>query len=80
MKKTLISTLLLLAGLAVMAQPQLRKDNIDEVMQAMTIEEKAAPRPCFPTVLRVYASTPRGGPVSPWTTCPQTCCIMNNVR
>lgn len=42
MKKTLISTLLLLAGLAAMAQPQLRKDNIDEVMQAMTLEEKAA--------------------------------------
>jgi beta-glucosidase len=27
--------------LSVLAQPQLRKDNIDEVLKAMTLEEKA---------------------------------------
>ena len=27
---------------AALAQPQLRKDNIDEVLQAMTLEEKAS--------------------------------------
>ena len=41
MKKTILSVLA--AGLALMAaaQPQLRKDNVDEVLKAMTLEEKA---------------------------------------
>ena len=30
-----------LCAVAATAQPQLRKDNIDEIMKAMTLEEKA---------------------------------------
>lgn len=33
---------MMVAGLISTAQPQLRKDNIDEVLKAMTLEEKAA--------------------------------------
>jgi len=41
MKKTLIMGAMLLGGIAMNAQPQLSKDNIDEVLGAMTLEEKA---------------------------------------
>ena len=41
MKKTLLTGALLLATIAIFAQPQLTKDNIDEVLGAMTLEEKA---------------------------------------
>ena len=41
MKKTLLTGALLLATTAIFAQPQLTKDNIDEVLGAMTLEEKA---------------------------------------
>ena len=41
MKKILISGAILLSATALFAQPQLTKDNIDEVMGAMTLEEKA---------------------------------------
>ena len=41
MKKILIAGALLLGASALFAQPQLSKDNIDEVLNAMTIEEKA---------------------------------------
>ena len=41
MKKTLITVTLILAELAALAQPQLRHDNIDEVLAAMTLREKA---------------------------------------
>ena len=41
-KKLFISSLLaLLTATAMHSQPQLRADNIDEVLQAMTLEEKA---------------------------------------
>lgn len=41
MKKTLTTGAILLSATAMLAQPQLTKDNIDEVMGAMTLEEKA---------------------------------------
>ena len=41
MKKSFIIAALLLTGVSALAQPQLRKDNIDEVLAAMTLEEKA---------------------------------------
>ena len=41
MKKSFIIASLLLTGVSALAQPQLRKDNIDEVLAAMTLEEKA---------------------------------------
>ena len=41
MKKTLITGAMLLGATALFAQPQLSKDNIDEVLGAMTLEEKA---------------------------------------
>lgn len=39
-KSVLISIALCAASISVLAQPQLRKDNIDEVMKSMTLEEK----------------------------------------
>ena len=41
MKKQLILTAAVLISASAMAQPQLTKDNIDEVLGAMTLEEKA---------------------------------------
>ena len=41
MKKSILIAALALTGLTALAQPQLRKDNIDEVLAAMTLEEKA---------------------------------------
>ena len=41
MKKTLILMTAALGTVAASAQPQLRSDNIDEIMKAMTLEEKA---------------------------------------
>ena len=41
MKKSIMIASLLLTGFSALAQPQLRKDNIDEVLAAMTLEEKA---------------------------------------
>ena len=41
MKKILIAGALLFGATALFAQPQLSKDNIDEVLGAMTLEEKA---------------------------------------
>ncbi len=41
MKKILLIAALAQTGFSVLAQPQLRKDNIDEVLAAMTLEEKA---------------------------------------
>ena len=41
MKKTLITGAILFSATALFAQPQLSKDNIDEVLSAMTLEEKA---------------------------------------
>ena len=41
MKKLLLTAAALCCTLSVLAQPQLRKDNIDEVLKAMTLEEKA---------------------------------------
>lgn len=39
MKRTLIAFGLALCAVAAFAQPRLQKDNIDEVLKAMTIEE-----------------------------------------
>ena len=41
MKKILIAGVTLLSATALSAQPQLSNDNIDEVLKAMTLEEKA---------------------------------------
>ena len=41
MKKVFLMAALALTSLCALAQPQLRKDNIDEVLAAMTLEEKA---------------------------------------
>ena len=41
MKKIFLMAALALTSLCALAQPQLRKDNIDEVLAAMTLEEKA---------------------------------------
>ena len=41
MKKVLMTLALAALALPALAQPQLRKDNIDEVLKAMTLEEKA---------------------------------------
>ena len=37
-----LSIVSMVAAMTAAAQPQLRKDNIDEVLQAMTLEEKAS--------------------------------------
>ena len=42
MKKFCFTVGLFLSMVAALAQPQLRKDNIDEVVKAMTLEEKAS--------------------------------------
>ena len=39
-KKIIISIAALISGTMAFAQPQLSKDNIDEVIKAMTLEEK----------------------------------------
>ncbi len=41
LKKTLAAILAVAGTVTAVAQPQLRKDNIDEVIKAMTLEEKA---------------------------------------
>lgn len=42
MKKTLFFLLALASALTIWAQPKLTKDNIDKILEAMTLEEKAA--------------------------------------
>ena len=41
MKKNVLTGLFILCALAMQAQPKLTKDNIDEVLGTMTLEEKA---------------------------------------
>ena len=41
MKKIILCGAMLLGASALFAQPQLSKDNIDDVLKAMTLEEKA---------------------------------------
>ena len=41
MKRILLTAASLCLALSALAQPQLRKDNVDEVLKAMTLEEKA---------------------------------------
>ena len=42
MKKTTLILLALISTMTIMAQPKLTKDNIDKVLQSMTLEEKAS--------------------------------------
>ena len=42
MRKLSFTVGMFLSLVAAVAQPQLRKDNIDEVVKAMTLEEKAS--------------------------------------
>jgi len=41
MKRLFILGLLASLALSALAQPQMRKDNLDEILQALTVEEKA---------------------------------------
>ena len=42
LQKLLVSTLLIILSVGAAAQPRLRVDNIDEILQAMTLQEKAS--------------------------------------